>query len=267
MSFANNPWLFVIVGVVIALVIGQSVFFLVRALKQSKELGMDQEKIKKSIKTTAVFTIAPSFAIVVGMIALTRSLGLAIPWLRLSVAGSISYETSAAQLAIAALDKSLTLKSDLTPTQFVTVFLVMSTGIIIGLIVVPLIAEKYTNGMVKLENKDPKWSNVLTNSLFIGLVSAFVGFVFCDVTRLFQADETGMVPVTVKNDIGEEVIEYFTTTSGLVPVLVFFTAALTTVLCALCMKKFKWKWMGEYALPISLIVGMASAIPYSLWLC
>jgi len=266
MKFANNPWLFVIVGCVIAIVIGQSVFFLIRALKQSKELGMDQNKIKKSIKTTAVFTIAPSFAIVVGMVALTKSLGLAIPWLRLSVAGSITYETTAADSAIKQLGLS-GVGATLTPTQFVTVFLVMTTGIIIGLIIVPIIAEKYQNGLIKLENKDPKWSNILTNSLFIGLVSAFVGFVFCDVTRLFQANETGMVAIYKTVDDVEVFDEYVTTTSGLVPVLVFFTAALTTVLCALCMKKFKWKWMGEYALPISLIVGMASAIPYSLWLC
>jgi hypothetical protein len=32
------------------------------------------------------------------------------------------------------------------------------------------------------------------------------------------------------------------------------------------MKKPKFKWLGEYALPLSLIVGMASAIPFTAWL-
>jgi hypothetical protein len=32
------------------------------------------------------------------------------------------------------------------------------------------------------------------------------------------------------------------------------------------MKKFGWKWMNDYALPITLIVGMASAIPITAWL-
>jgi hypothetical protein len=28
----------------------------------------------------------------------------------------------------------------------------------------------------------------------------------------------------------------------------------------------KWKWLGDYALPISLVLGMASAIPITAWL-
>ena len=37
-------------------------------------------------------------------------------------------------------------------------------------------------------------------------------------------------------------------------------------LCALALKKLGWRWMNDYALPISLIVGMASAIPITAWL-
>ena len=31
-------------------------------------------------------------------------------------------------------------------------------------------------------------------------------------------------------------------------------------------KKTGWRWIGDYALPISLILGMASAIPITSWL-
>ena len=37
----NHPVLFIIVGLLIAVVLGQSVYFLLKALKRSKELGMD----------------------------------------------------------------------------------------------------------------------------------------------------------------------------------------------------------------------------------
>ena len=43
-------------------------------------------------------------------------------------------------------------------------------------------------------------------------------------------------------------------------------SALTMVICGLAMKKPKLKWLSEYALPISLVLGMASAIPLSAWL-
>ncbi len=43
-------------------------------------------------------------------------------------------------------------------------------------------------------------------------------------------------------------------------------SALVMLLCGLLMKKFKWAWVNDYALPLSLIVGMASAIPITAWL-
>ena len=59
MTFStNHPILFVLAGIIIAVVIGQSVYFLAKAIKRSKELGMDQTKIRKTIQTAALFTIA-----------------------------------------------------------------------------------------------------------------------------------------------------------------------------------------------------------------
>ena len=59
MTFSvNHPILFVLAGLIIAVVMGQSVYFLAKALKRSKELGMDQTKIRKTIQTAALFTIA-----------------------------------------------------------------------------------------------------------------------------------------------------------------------------------------------------------------
>ena len=56
----NHPLLFLLAGILVAVVLAQSVYFLVKALRRSRELGMDQEKIKKTIKTAAVFTVAPA---------------------------------------------------------------------------------------------------------------------------------------------------------------------------------------------------------------
>ena len=78
----NHPILFVLAGLLIAVVLGQSVFFLIKALKRSRELGMDQSKIRKTIQTAAIFTIAPAVAIVLSVITLSKNLGLPMPWLR-----------------------------------------------------------------------------------------------------------------------------------------------------------------------------------------
>ena len=58
----------------------------------------------------------------------------------------------------------------------------------------------------------------------------------------------------------------YSATSGLIPVCVMATSAVVMVICGLAMRKPKLKWLSEYALPISLIAGMAAAIPFSAWL-
>ena len=78
----NHPILFVLAGILIAVVLAQSIFFLVKALKRSRQLGMDQKKIRKTMKTAAIFTIAPAVAIVISVMTLSQTLGLPLPWLR-----------------------------------------------------------------------------------------------------------------------------------------------------------------------------------------
>lgn len=86
---ANHPILFIMVGIIITAVLGQSIYFLVKSYRRAKEKGMDMTKIHKTIKTAAIFTIAPAISIVITVITLQKSLGLALPWLRLSVVGSL----------------------------------------------------------------------------------------------------------------------------------------------------------------------------------
>ena len=238
----NSPVLFVIVGIVILAVLGQSVFFLVRAWRRANQLGMDKTVLKKTVTTAAIFTIAPAVAILVGVVSLSKSLGLAIPWLRLSVVGSLSYETVAAGTALEAL--GLGLDAPITdPSAFVTVLWVMTVGILAGVILTPALAKKIQGGMGRLERMDKKWAEVFNNALFLGMISAFLGYVFCDVAGV------------VKGDF-----------SGLIPVCVMAVSAVVMAVCGLASQKLKVRWLTDYALPISLVLGMAAAIPITGWL-
>ncbi len=271
MTFSvNHPILYVLVGILIAVVLGQSVYFLIKALRRSKELGMDQIKIRKTIRSAAIFTIAPAVAIVVSVAILSKKLGLPLPWLRLSVVGSMSYETIAANNALSAMGQSLGSGVPLTAQQFLNVLLVMTISIMMGIWLVPAIGKKLQSGMSALANSDAKWADIFQNALFIGMISAFLGFVFCDVSRLWLADANGIVldTETVFNEAGEkveQVVEH-SATSGLIPVFVLVVSALVMVVCGLLMRKPKLKWLSEYAMPISLILGMAAAIPLTMWL-
>lgn len=242
----NHPLLFVLAGLLVAVVLGQSVYFLVKALKRSKELGMDQTKIRKTIKTAAVFTIAPAVSIVISVIALSKSLGLPLPWLRLSVVGSLSYEAIAAGNALSAMGLELGKVDALTAQQFVNITLVMTISILVGIWLVPVIGKRLLGGMSKLESKDKKWADIFQNAMFIGMIAAFLGYVFCDFSMIWNP------------------VEGVAATVGLIPVAVMGASALIMVILGLAMKK--WKWLGDYALPISLVLGMAAAIPITAWL-
>ncbi len=262
----NHPLLFLIAGLLVAVVLGQSVYFLVKALRRSKELGMDQQKIRKTVTTAAVFTVAPAVAIVISVITLSKKLGLPLPWLRLSVVGSMSYETIAANNALSAMGQSLGSDNPLNAQQYVNVLLVMTVSIMMGIWLVPLIGKKLQSGMAKLGNRDAKWADLFQNSLFIGMISAFLGFVFCDVSRLWDPASRFVTQTVVENGVEVQKQVAVSSTSGLIPVCVMAVSALIMVVCGLLMRKPKLKWLSEYALPISLVLGMAAAIPITGWL-
>ncbi|MBS5433576.1 MAG: DUF5058 family protein [Firmicutes bacterium] len=239
----NSPVLFLIAGLIIAVVLAQSVWFLVKAWRRGIEIGMERDKLRRIASTAAVFTVAPAVAIVISVITLAKDLGLPLPWLRLSVVGSLSYETIAATNAESAMGLTFGQVSALTATQYVTIASVMTLSIMVGIWLVPLIGKKLQNGMISLENRDKKWGNIFSASMFIGMISAFVGYVFCDFGTVFSGN-----------------------TAGLVPPLVMAVSALVMCLAGLAVKKLRWRWISDYALPISLIAGMAGAIPITAWL-
>ena len=235
--YVNHPALYLIAGAVILLVLAQSVFFLVRALRRAKELGMDKQKLRKIMVSVSIFTIAPAVSILVGVLALAKKLGVALPWLRLSIIGSLSYETIAAETTLGQFEGAL------DASGFVTVLFVMTFGIALGLILTPILTKRIQKGIKGLEKRDKKWSEIFNNAMFLGMISAFLGYVFCDVTNVFSGD-----------------------TSGLVPVCVMASSALIMVVCGLAARLRPLKWLYDYALPFSLVGGMALAIPFTAWL-
>lgn len=265
---ANHPILFVLVGIIIAAVLGQSVYFLIKSIRRAKEIKMDTKVVKNTMITAAIFTIAPAISIVITVVALSQSLGIALPWLRLSVVGSLSYEAIAAANAASGMETTLAniAKVGISASEYVTISTVMTVSIMVGIWLVPVVAKKYQKGLISFEQKDAKWSNILQNSLFIGMISAFVGFVFCDVDRLWKSTNGVFSVITENKMTGEEEIINYSSTSGLVPVCVMIVSAGCMCICGLLINKLKWKWLNDYALPICMVLGMAAAIPLTAWL-
>ena len=236
----NSPILFIIVGAILLLVLAQSVFFLVRAWKAGKEMGMETSKLRKTVVSSAIFTIAPAISILMGVLVLSKKLGLALPWLRLSVIGALTYELTAAENAAKAAGTSLSDSATVVSgEQFLNITIVLTIGIIVGLILVPILCKKIQGGMVKMRDKDTKWGELVTTALFMGMISAFMGLIFGNIN-------TGL--------------------AGWIPVFVMIVSAVCMALFGLLIKVTKWNWINDYALPICMLVGMASALPITNWI-
>lgn len=236
----NSPILFILVGAILLLVTAQSVFFLLRAWKAGKEMGIEAKTMRKTVISSAIFTIAPAISILMGVIVLSKKLGLALPWLRLSVIGALTYELTAAENAASAAGTSLSDSATaVNGEQFLNISIVMTLGIIVGLVLVPILCKRIQGGMDNMKKKDTKWGEIVTNALFMGMISAFLGLIFCDIS-------TGL--------------------AGWIKVFVMLVSAVCMALLGLLMKVTKWKWLNDYALPICMLIGMAAAIPITNWI-
>ena len=175
-------------------------------------------------------------------------LGVALPWLRLSIIGAVTYELPAAQQAMTAMGVDVITNAK----QYVTVAFVMTFGIAASLILAPITCKKITGGMLKVKDKDKKWMDLLMTSMFVGMLAAFLGYIVCDIGLVFET-------------VGEEkILAFHYQLEHWIPVFVMAISAGIMAVCGILLKKFNWKWLNDYALPISMIGSMALAIPISL---
>lgn len=233
MNFSvNSTFLYIVAICVILFVLAQSVFFLVRAYRRGKELGMSSAKLKKTIVSTTVFTIAPAVSILIGVITLAKFLGIPLPWIRMSVIGALTYELPAATSTANALGISLS-ETITDPKTYSAIAWVMTLGIMPSIILPPILMKKIQGGMVKLKNKDSKWGDLFMTSMFLGMISAFLGMVFADI-------RSGI--------------------TGWIPIFVLLVSAALMAVCGLLIKKCNMKWLETYALAISMVGAMIFAV-------
>lgn len=227
----NSSFLYTVAVVVILFVIIQSLFFLIRAYKRAKTIGMDMPQVRKTIIGTAIFTIAPAVSILLGVVTLSKFLGLPLPWIRLSVIGAITYELPAATTTANAL--SISLSDTITdPKAYAAIAWVMTLGIMPSILLVPILIKRIQKGLLSMKNKDSKWGELFTTAMFLGMISAFLGMVFSN----------------VRNGL-----------AGWIPIFVLLFSATIMVICGLLVKLFKTNWLKDYALPISMLGAMAFA--------
>ena len=228
----NSTFLYLLAVCVVLFVLVQSIFFLIRAYRRGKQIGITTETLRKTIVSTAIFTVAPAISILLGVVTLSKFLGIPLPWIRMSVIGAITYELPAATSTANALSISLS-EAITDPKIYTAIAWVMTLGIMPSIILPPILMKKIQGGMIRIKNKDTKWGDIFMTAMFLGMISAFLGMVFADV-------RSGM--------------------KGFIPIFVLLVSAAIMGICGILIKKFQMKWLESYALSISMIGAMLFAV-------
>ena len=229
----NSGFLYALTAAVVVFVIAQSAFFLVRALRRAREIGISRAVLQKTVASSELFTVAPAVAILLGVITLSKFLGFPLPWLRLSVLGALTYELPAATTT--ATGMGLDISQTVTDARaFSAIAWVMTLGIIPGIFIILFALKKIQGGLLKLQAKDEKWGGIFLTCMFLGMISTFLGVLFADIG-------TGL--------------------SGWIPIVVALSSAAILGVLAVCIRTLKWQWLEQYALPISMLGAMALSIP------
>ena len=246
LSQLNSPMMYLVCGVVILFVAVVCVVFMIRAYRAGIAIGMDKTKMKRVIASSATFTILPSVGILLGVIALSGSLGTPFPWLRLSVIGALHYETQVAQGAAESIGLSGLNVAEMTPTNFATIALLMSFCVIWGMLLSALFSKRYLGrigGSKKSENAKPGkfagFGDKAMTAMFIGLVSAYLG-----------------------NYIGQFVsgAGLFSFKGDWTPLVVVAVAAIVMAVFLWLAEKKKAAWVESFSIAGSMLAAMAVAV-------
>lgn len=232
----NSPAMYGIVALAIGLVVAMCVYFMVKSWRAGVKVGMDKAVLRKAIISSATFTLLPAFSVLLGVVALSGSMGIPLPWLRLSVIGNLQYEVNVAQIAATGVGLSGLKITEMTSEAFVTIALVMTAGILGGALLCLFTLKAYSkklSGKPKAAGTGKKtfgdWAMV---AMFVGMCAAYIG-----------------------SYVGQAAVEG----SG----LALFTAAVAAAAMTVCEyleSKRNMRWLENFDLAACMLVAMAACV-------
>lgn len=217
LSSVNSGFFYLLVAAILTFITLMCVVFLVKSYKAGLEIGMDNQVLKKTIVSSATFTLLPSISILLGVIALSGTLGVPFSWLRLSVIGALQYELNVAEIAAQSLGLPGLRLDMLDINAFVTIALVMTFGILGGVFCCIFFLKKYMKKMKVTSKKEssengeskPGFGAYAITAMFVGLCASYIGSY---IGKVFAPNDGDIMPFIVAAIAGlcMAVFEYFT---------------------------------------------------------
>lgn len=173
LSIANGWGMWIAVSAIIVVVLFQAIRITRIAFRAGREIGMTGEQLWTAFRTGLTTAIVPSIAVLLGLAVMIPKLGIAFPWMRLSVIGSVSYELIAAGAGANAMGVD-GLQGDFTGIVFANAVWAMSLGVFFNLILVAFFTPRVKWLKEKVAGGDEGWMKVMTAAAFFGAVGYMV---------------------------------------------------------------------------------------------
>ena len=153
MQIANSLPMWIACGSAVLLVVVQALVFAKNAFSAGKKIGLTDKQLKGAIKSSAITSIGPSIVILSGMLSLLITVGGPMAWMRLSLIGSVMFESIAAGFGTSAV--GVTLGADtLTPLALTMAVWTMILGSIGWVIFATFSASRMDKVQTKLTGGD-----------------------------------------------------------------------------------------------------------------
>lgn len=171
MKIANSIPMWLACALPVAFVIFQAVLFARGAYKSGKKLGLNDKQMKKAMKSSAVTSIGPSIVVLSAMLSLLVSVGGPIGWMRLSMIGSVMFESIAAGFGTASVGVQLGADT-LTPLALDMAVWTMILGSIGWIIFATISASRMDKVQHKISGGDPAKLMAISSAAIIGAFSS-----------------------------------------------------------------------------------------------
>lgn len=226
-EICNAAWMYVFVAVILIGCLVQTILMMKKAWEHLKEKGFSNAQIMVGLRNGIIVSIVPTIPVIIVFLSLVPLLGAPLPWLRLSVIGSATFESMAASAGVSSVGETLTV-GGYTIAGWIAACWVMSVGGSSSIVWSTLAIKPISRLYKSAEKVNLKLVTVIGTGCLMGVMAyASVSF------GLGSIRDNGVVFITS------------------------FTAG--AILVALSRKFPKQKWINDFLMAICMIIGMVAA--------
>lgn len=224
-SHTGSPFLWVCALGAFAVILVQTLIYMRAAKASGPDVGFTAQDWKTSLRAGAVAAVGPSLAVAVVAVALLALFGTPAVLVRIGLVGSAATETASAGLAAGTVDAQLG-GDTWTPEVFAIALFAMSLSGGMWLVATLVLTPMLKRGDAKLRRVNPALMAIVPSAALLGAFSSL-----------------GVAELP----------------KGAVHVLIVAVSAIVMAACLLIARRLDADWLRQWALGISIIVGLVTA--------